>query len=1370
MNIDPSAVRKCLKAFDFTTLFREHLGWGVHEAHLEIPVKGDRFKLNAVAEKRGFVAYLCEGIPTRAVRMKIDRVVTKSSREHFIIYCDESRGTQVWQWVRREAGKPLASRDHRIDVGGTCDPLIQRLEKVAIAIDEEDSLTVVDVAGRTRAAFDVEKVTKKFYDRFRTEHKAFHKLIDGIDLDSDREWYASLMLNRLMFVYFIQKKGFLDSDTEYLRNRLRRVQEIRGQDHFQSFYRFFLLRMFHDGLGKSPAERRLNRDLEKLLGKVPYLNGGFFELHPLEERHSEIDIPDDAFVRLFDFFDEFAWHLDERPLKDGNEINPDVVGYIFEKYINQKQMGAYYTKEDITEYICKNTIIPFLFDAAQKKCPIAFRPESFLWQLLRDDPDRYIYPPLRHGVIDPQGGIIPLPKPVEAGIKHVSKRDEWNHAAPDSYALPTETWREYVARRQRCLELREKLGRGDVDNINELITLNLDIWQFARDAIINSEGPELLRAFWHAIAGRIPEKSNERFEPGITVLDPTCGSGAFLFAALRILETLYSDCLQAMAGFLDEPEAPPPEDVNLRALIARGENDRCEFKSSMRHCIKTEEASMPEDKRKEVLKAKDKERNHDVLKSVAAMLNSNGGDVIVGVRDDGSPYGLEHDYQYFSKEVDRNPDGYELWLRQHFVNHFGVLNSKNIRVNFVMLDGKLVMWLQVAPGQQASYVLSDSKHKILYIRNGNETRALDTDEAVAYHASRFTPEAIQGLPTRLAISKARPAKKRRCDDFREILDQIRQHPSERYFILKSIIIGNLFGVDIMEEAVEICKLRLFLRLVAEVERVEQIEPLPDIDFNIRVGNTLVGYTHSDEIRQARSSIKAGDSRQRLLLDDNDDAEIRRIEEDALAVYKCFEQFRLQQTIRGGKITSKEKIELRRRLASLDDELNRYLIGEYAVKTKSRSDSEFAGWKRSHKPFHWFVEFNGIMSNGGFDVVIGNPPYVATSKVSYLTSAARSVNLPDLYAHVVFRSVRVASASGRFGMIVPLSVTFSEDFEQLRLYLSSIGNAWFCSFDNIPAALFAGVSQRCTIWLGNRCKPKVFTSQLYRWRSSTRGKLIPSVMYTKLAGECESVGKGVPRVASVCLANWIEAFQSARDTRRAILSDKKTAAALLRFSPSARNFVSAFIEPPPCLDDSSLKQVDSSDYGSLNIKINEYVSAAMIAVVGECFFHHWLTWGDGFHVTNGNVASFMRWLEVIPERHFLILQRIGDCLWARRNEALVFKRNAGKYVGNYNYRGHAWLTRRADLVLMAALGFRREIMQETFDYVQRVLAINEFAGEKAIPAAVKAKYRPLAFDVVKEGGALDEADSVISSHFRLSRSELKYLLSGDTVFGSTEKFK
>jgi hypothetical protein len=419
MKFDVAAVRKCLKSFDFKTLFREHLGWDNHNQRLEVPVGNKTYELSAIAQKRGFVAFTCPTIPDRATRLKIDHRVARSVREHFVIYTDQKAGEQVWHWVRREPGKPLASRDHRFHTSQSGDPLIQRLDQIAVSLEEEERITVVDVAGRARSAFDVDSVTKRFYDRFKAEHTSFLKLINGIKSDEDHQWYTSLMLNRLMFVYFIQKKGFLDGDTDYLRNRLRKVQEIRGKDKFHSFYRYFLLRLFHEGLGKAPDERSLDPIFEKLLGKVPFLDGGFFEVHELEQRWPDIDIPDEAFEKLFDFFDQYAWHLDERPLRADNEINPDVVGYIFEKYVNQKQMGAYYTKEDITEYIAKNTVIPFLFDAAKKKCAIAFKPDSALWRLLREDPDRYIYPAVRHGVVRADGSIVPeseLPDFVQKGM------------------------------------------------------------------------------------------------------------------------------------------------------------------------------------------------------------------------------------------------------------------------------------------------------------------------------------------------------------------------------------------------------------------------------------------------------------------------------------------------------------------------------------------------------------------------------------------------------------------------------------------------------------------------------------------------------------------------------------------------------------------------------------------------------------------------------------------------------------------------------------------------------------------------------------------------------------------------------------------
>ncbi len=732
-----------LRDFDFAGIFTQALGWEHHQIRLVIPVDGVTYTLRAVGHKRGLVAFVCDpgpdgAIPDRRTRAKIDRQVAKSVHEHLIVFGDAARTTQIWQWARREHGKPTAFHEERFDVGQSGARLLQKLQVIRFSLEEEERTTLPDVTGRVRQAFDVDRVTKRFYERFQTEHSAFLTFIKGIQDEGDCRRYASLMLNRLMFVYFIQKQGFLDGDQNYLQHRLATTRARRGDGRFYSFYRHFLLRLFHEGLGQQSATR--DPELDALLGEVPYLNGGLFDVHELEHDNPDIQIADEAFERLFAFFERYSWHLDDRPLRADDEINPDVLGYIFEKYINQKQMGAYYTKEDITEYIAKNTIVPFLFDAAAKEAAGALAPDGYVWRLLRENPDRYIYPAVRKGVIA-DGEVVPLPDEIAAGLTDVTKRGGWNRPAPEPYALPTETWREHVARRTRCLDLRAKLEAGKVTAINDLVTLNLDIRQFAQDAIQYCEGSDLLRAFYRAVSR-------------VTVLDPTCGSGAFLFAALNVLQPLYEACLERMQGFLDD--------------------------------------------------------------------------------------------------LDRSGE---------------------------------------------------------------------------------------------------PHRPEKLSDFRKTLEEVARHPNREYFVLKQIILDNLYGVDIMEEAVEICKLRLFLKLVAQVERREQIEPLPDIDFNIRAGNTLVGFA-----RYAEAEMDVGGR-----LDFSNTLKI--VKRDALEIDSLSDRFREQQTTYGGTVTAEDKAELRRRLRGLEARLNSYLAEQYGVRA-SNSDA-FRDWRKSYQPFYWFVDFHHIMEKGGF---------------------------------------------------------------------------------------------------------------------------------------------------------------------------------------------------------------------------------------------------------------------------------------------------------------------------------------------------------------------------------------------------------------------
>jgi hypothetical protein len=424
MLIDPERFHILLGEFDLKRLFIEELGWDNASLPCQnIITDGESFTLSPLAQKRGVAVLRCspdkEGkIPSRAALLKIEKEAAKIVHEHLLIFADAGENALTWLWVSRVPGEPIRSRTHTWHKGQSTESLRQKLGQIVWSLEQEEAITLTDVITGLRKAFDRDRVTKQFYDKFKKQHDDFSEFIKGLSETADKEWYSSLTLNRLMFVYFIQKKGFLDGDENYLANRLKTIQETVGKGKFHSFYRVFLRRLFHEGLGKPKAKR--DRALTNLIGDIPYLNGGLFALHELEESHPDIDVSDEAFERLFRFFDEWDWHLDNRPLRSGKEINPDVLGYIFEKYINQKQMGAYYTKEDITGYISKNTVIPHLLETARRSCKVAFEGETGVWNLLKTDPDRYIYPAMKTGVMDANGDIVPesaWPDFVQAGMK-----------------------------------------------------------------------------------------------------------------------------------------------------------------------------------------------------------------------------------------------------------------------------------------------------------------------------------------------------------------------------------------------------------------------------------------------------------------------------------------------------------------------------------------------------------------------------------------------------------------------------------------------------------------------------------------------------------------------------------------------------------------------------------------------------------------------------------------------------------------------------------------------------------------------------------------------------------------------------------------
>jgi hypothetical protein len=1019
MPLNFQTTRQHLQDFDFRKLFNE-LGWN-NPPHALQPADAEakgglRFHRVPVAELSGITVFAItttEGAtPEPNDCSAIHAAVTKIAAENILIFTDKARTQCLLYWVKREAGKSFR-RPHRYIKGQPGDLFISKLDALRVDISELDkdgNLAPGEGNRRVKRALDVERVTKNFYDQFQKEHAAFLKsFADCIPVKGDAEWYASVMLNRLMFVYFIQHKGFLDNDRDYLRTRLDLMRQQQGEDKFHSFYRYFLIKLFHEGLGG----KKRSAELEKLLGTIPYLNGGMFDVHELEKKyHTDIEIPDAAFKRIFDYFDKYDWVLDPehsvRQPGDKEEINPDVLGYIFEKYINQKQMGAYYTKEDITDYISKNTIIPFLFDAARKECTVAFENPSgpTVWDLPAKNPDRYIYAAVK------KGAELPLPEKIALGLDAekpdlVARRKLWNKPAYPEFALPTEIWREVVSRRSRCEEIRKKLAAGEIHDINDLITLNLDIRRFALDVIENCEGPDLLRAFWHAITT-------------ITVLDPTCGSGAFLFAALNILEPLYETCLARMTEFL----------------------------------------------------------NDETVKHDAAKL-------------------------------------------------------------------------------------------------------------------KFT---AHGYPL-LAGGK--------FEDFASTLEHVAKHVSPQYFIYKTIILQNLFGVDIMPEAVEICKLRLFLKLAAQVEPEAKkenlgIEPLPDVDFNICAGNTLVGYATLAEVQNSMFGRNYLERIQKA------DEQIRR--------------FRIRQSQTGDLAEQREhKQQIRALLNEIREKLDLSLFTDYGAR-------DLKAWEKSHQPFHWYVEFNSIIQSGGFDVIIGNPPWKEYSAVkkSYTVRGYTTEQSGNLYALCTERAVKMLSMRGFLSFIVQLPIVSSSRMETMRNFLAR--NSSFIAVitcDDRPGKLFDGLQHcRSTIFIlqhqANSTPTQLWSSGYRRWATDVRDTLFPITSFAAVSGPHIQKGQ-FPKVASSLHVSAFSKLFIAGNRSLGLATSNRATKQFIFYQESAQYWLKATVGVPYYAKNQC---VSAPAHGRHLFFTDERSANVAFTILNSSLFYiFYIAYGDCFHVSDSLATSF-----------------------------------------------------------------------------------------------------------------------------------------------------
>ena len=989
-----------LKEGDFDALFRR-MGWDNPGSIETVRVEDSELRPVAVADKRGVTAWLVEcpaGLPERQEQRRVVRRLKRFSRDQLIVFVSPSQ--HLWLWPeQRPSGVGHRLVDHAYPSAAPTDALLQRLVQASFTLDEQDDLTATSVLARIRRSFNADKVTKSFYREFQKHHKNFAATVEGIAADADRRWYASVLLNRVMFIYFIQRKGFLDGDRHYLRSRLKMVRQHFGADKFFAFYKRFLVPLFHEGLGSPPALRTgIDLEVEPIIGDVPYVNGGIFEPHELEVTN-DIEIKDDAFESLFEFFDEWRWHLDESPTGETDEINPDILGFIFEQYINfteagQKENGAYYTKPDVTGYMAASTILPAVAD----RLVAAGLDDPAL--LLAGSGDTYLHDSNAHGVEHPTSGqpggdgAGDLPPVGDAWPWQWYSGDpsEYVELPPpgDDLALPGERWCDVVHRRERYRrQVAELTDPQRAWTVDDAVTENLDL-------------PELLRDYLSQLSNAA--ECDAAFEAlrSLTVCDPTVGSGAFLFAALDVLDPLYGEVL-ARAAELEARGSPAPQ----------------------------------------------------------------------------------------------------------------------------------------------------------------------------------------------------------------FLAEARAHPSSRYWLLKTICLHNLFGVDLMRDAPEIAKLRLFLKLAAQIDDVEHLEPLPDLDFNIKCGNLLVGIADVEDAEQRLFSRKLDHVTQ-----------LQQVEETAQHIADAFDAYIAAERDDTGQLDhSAAKHELQAKLQAARN------VADELLHEMRDEDGRLDDWVSSHQPLHWFVEFPSVWREGGFDVVIGNPPYIRATKVKgYRWIGYAAQKCPDLYAVCMERASTLLNDRGRMAMVVMHSLCFSRHFVSLRAYMASaFRSLWVSSYSRASDSLFSGSAKvRNSIAIGSRTGTReIFATQCHRWLVIARTHLMDNLSYTRLTDSLDA-GCGVkvwPFSGSVVVDS---AFASMLSTNKSIVSDTVADSNYaLGFKTTATNWLAVFDVEPPTLDPTTRIPIETASNRSGWFYFDDETCRNLAVAVfsGRWGYLWWLLYGDEFHVTRGTLAAF-----------------------------------------------------------------------------------------------------------------------------------------------------
>ncbi|MEC0304775.1 Eco57I restriction-modification methylase domain-containing protein [Terribacillus saccharophilus] len=298
---------------------------------------------------------------------------------NLLVFTDKQYKSTVFLHYHKDNDGKIKIRRLRIEKNKLTATDIRILADIKIA--GKDIIDDLDIIKIHKSAFNIERVTNKFFEEFKQQINNFSENIYGLNSEGDKKKYSLLLISRLIFLYFVQKKGWLNGVQNYLYDRFLYCEK-NGKNYFKDILEplFFecLNTPYKENLfeenNRSLKARELYENYKSVIDDleiderfqgIPYLNGGLFEPHPQFESMYSIKIDNQSFKSLFEnLLNRYNFTVKEDLGYDLDiAVDPELLGRIFENLIIEEERsstGSFYTPRNIINEMCKNSLRKYL--------------------------------------------------------------------------------------------------------------------------------------------------------------------------------------------------------------------------------------------------------------------------------------------------------------------------------------------------------------------------------------------------------------------------------------------------------------------------------------------------------------------------------------------------------------------------------------------------------------------------------------------------------------------------------------------------------------------------------------------------------------------------------------------------------------------------------------------------------------------------------------------------------------------------------------------------------------------------------------------------------------------------------------------------